>query len=266
MSLMTKTMLLTYHMTGDEQYLQPIKSMAAIRLKYLNIPPEGEIEPGGAAWCALRGSDRFGSGMSRFLPETLSKYRLLTGDDQFDELLKADAGGYVKMRLGEGRDALVAELKRNAEAFGINKPAYTSEMRWTDRVLRFNERWGNEANGWAWPTPNTSSLYASATGDAGDPRYFPMNAVRWGIPPRAFAALVTEAGSERFEAELYNFRDQTREIPAKLYLLARGEYTLTLTDRDGEELASRRLTVDGARTPIKLELPARTLCRLRVAP
>ena len=263
MDMMIRTMLLTYHMTGDEKYLTPIQSMAAIRLKYLQNPPDGEPTPGSAAWCALVGKN--GGGMARFLPATLSKYRLLTRDGQFDELLKADADGYMKMRLGQGRDALVADLEQNAEAFGINKPAYTSEMRWTDRVLTFNHRWGNEGNAWDWPTPNTSALYASATGDPGDPRYFPMNAVRWLIEPRAFAALVTESGQHAFAAELYNFRDTQRKVPAELYLLATGDYVLTLTGPDGEE-TRQALRVEGTRTRIELELPPRTLCRLTVRP
>ncbi len=35
MSKMTDTLLLTYHMTGNEKYLQPLRSMAAMRLKWL---------------------------------------------------------------------------------------------------------------------------------------------------------------------------------------------------------------------------------------
>lgn len=267
MSLMTRTMLLTYHMTGDEKYLQPIKSMAEIRRKYLNNPPDGKLEPGSAAWCALEGHSRFGgNGMVRFLPETLAKYRLLTGDPEFDDLLRKDAGGYVQMRLGDGRDALVTDLKQNAKAFRINKPAYTNEMRWTDRVLVFNSRWGNQANGWHWPTPDTGILYASATGDPGDPRYFPMNAVRWLIEPRAFAALVTESGQHGFAAELYNFRDTDREVPAELYLLGEGKYSLTLTDKDGRKLQSDQVKVTGTRTRITLSLPPGTLCKLTVQP
>lgn len=266
MSLMTRTMLLTYHMTGDRKYLQPIRSMAAIRLKYLTNPPDDEPDSGSEAWCALDGSGRSGQGMARFLPSTLAKYRILTGDRQFDQLLKADASGYMKMRLGQGRNALVADLRENAEAFRINKPAYTTEMRWTDRVMAYNHRWGNEGNGWNWPTPNTSILYASATGDPGDPQYFPMNAVRWLIEPRAFAALVTQSGRRRFEVELYNFRDEQREVSAELHLLAKGQYILTLSDDLGRELDHHRLVITGPRTVVNLKLPPRTLCRLDVKP
>ncbi|MHB9027928.1 MAG: hypothetical protein ACYC9O_04110, partial [Candidatus Latescibacterota bacterium] len=53
MYMMTKTLLLTYHMTGDEKYLQPIRSMARIRLDYLKNKP-GKIVPGSEAWSAER--------------------------------------------------------------------------------------------------------------------------------------------------------------------------------------------------------------------
>lgn len=267
MQLMVRTMLLTYHMTGDEKYLSPIRSMAALRQQFLHAPPEGPLEPGSAAWCALSGSDRFGgTGMNRFLPGVLSKYRLLTGNDEFDPLLGQDAGGYMRMRLGAGRDALLAELEANARAFRINRPGWTSEVRWTDRVLTFNSRWGNEGNGWDWPEPNPSVLYACATGDPDDPQYFPLNAVRWLTEPRAFAALVTDSGKRAFAAEVYHFGPQPRVFDAELYLLDKGPYTLTITGKGGSPLARQAVTVTGPRTRVPLRLPSRTLCQLTVHP
>ncbi len=40
MSQMLNTLLLTYHMTGDEKYLSPIRSMARKRMDYIQDPPE----------------------------------------------------------------------------------------------------------------------------------------------------------------------------------------------------------------------------------
>jgi hypothetical protein len=54
MSLMTHSLLLTYYMTGQEKYLEPIRSMAEIRLKYLNAPPETTPAAGTESWCASR--------------------------------------------------------------------------------------------------------------------------------------------------------------------------------------------------------------------
>jgi len=267
MSQLTKTLLLTYHMTGKEKYLEPIRSLAKIRQHYLENPPKREPEPGSAAWCALSADMGFGIGMSGFLPETLAKYRLLTGDTSFDSLLEAGAPAYLKLRLGMGRGPLEEALEANAAAFRMNKPGYTSEMRWTDRVMTFNERWGNEGNGWDWPTPNVGALYSSVTGDPGQAGYFPMNAVRWLTQPRQFAALVTKSKSTQFEAELYHYGEEPRDMGAELYLLQEGRYTLELvSDEAGEILEEREIAVNGKQTQVEFQLPSRQLCHLRVAP
>jgi len=71
-------------------------------------PPEA----GTVQWCAAK---------MGFLSGALAKYRLLTGNAEFDDLLAFDSGGYLKMRLGHGRNGLTRELKNNASAFRINK-------------------------------------------------------------------------------------------------------------------------------------------------
>ncbi len=267
MALLTKTLLLTYQRTGDEKYLRPIRSMAEIRMKYLGGKAPSDAEPGTAAWCALEGAPRFGGGgMDPFLPGTLAKYRLLTGDERYDRCLRQRGGGYMRMRLGEGREALVAALEENAKAFRINRPAYTDEMRWTDRILTFNERWGNEANGWGWPAPCPRILYAAATGDPGSPFYFPLAAVRWMTEPRKFAALVTDSGRERFQAELYHFGERPRRLGATLLLLQPGDYAWALKEKAGDRLRGGTLEGEGPRTRLDLKLPPRTLCHLRITP
>jgi hypothetical protein len=77
---MTSTLLLAHHLTRDESYLEPIHSMAALRVRHLESP---EGEPGSEAWCARR--------MSGFLSDALAKYRLLTGDTRHDSLLRGEA-------------------------------------------------------------------------------------------------------------------------------------------------------------------------------
>ncbi len=51
MRLMTSTLLLANHMTHDERYLEPIHSMAALRLKH---PKASKSDPGSEAWCAAK--------------------------------------------------------------------------------------------------------------------------------------------------------------------------------------------------------------------
>ncbi|MGQ9733105.1 MAG: hypothetical protein ACUVX8_17740, partial [Candidatus Zipacnadales bacterium] len=126
MSCLTDMLLLTYHMTGDESYLEPIWSMARIRMVYLKDRPAGP--PGSLAWCGSR---------MGFLSGTIAKYRLLTGDDQFDALLGSGSSSYLHFRLTGDRAPFEEALASNAKAFTQNFERYTSEVRYTDRVLRF---------------------------------------------------------------------------------------------------------------------------------
>ncbi len=260
MSQMTQTLLLTYYMTGDEKYLEPIRSMARIRLNYLENPPDEPPAPGSEAWCAAQ--------LGR-LSEVAAKCALLTGTHEFDELLARDANAYMVFRRGSGRDRLTDELKANAECLRGNFEGYTSEVRYTDRVLRLPALFGD--NG-MFPKavsplglPNPTLLYSAATGDPGNLGYFAMNAVRWLTPPRDIAALVTDSGEDRLCAELFHFGEEPRPMAAELCLLKPGEYTFTLTPAGAEAPVERRpMTVSGPRARLTFALPPRVLCFVEI--
>lgn len=260
MGMMTHTLLLTYHVTGEEKYLEPVRSMARIRLAYLESPPKQEPAAGSEAWCAAR----LGG-----LAEVVAKYRFLTGRRDFDALLSRETSPYVRHRLGGGREPLVAALRENAEALRINFPGYTSEVRYTDRVLRFPTLFEPDGiTGAAVPAvrvPNPALLYSSVTGDPGTPEYFPLNAVRWLTPPRDIAALVTDSNADGFTTELFHFGPDDRRMGAEFYLLKPGTYLLTLTaDESPEQSQTQEIIVTGPRTRAGFVLPARRLCVLRV--
>ena len=261
MSMMTDTLLLTYHMTGEQKYIDPIRSMAGIRLEYLHTAIKEKPVPGSKFWCA---------GQLGFLAGTIAKYRFLTGNSEFDGLLVGGMSPYMKLRLKGDRDNLTDALRNSAEALRINFPGYTSEVRYTDRVLRFPSLFGA---GFAKKTstpirqPNTDLLYSSVTGDPGSAGYFPLNAVRWLTPPRNIAALVTDSGTSSIAAERFNFNVEVREIFAELYLLDKGKYNLTVTAKEAAgrtRLATKSITVKGPRTRISFELPPGKLCALKI--
>ncbi|MFC1712074.1 hypothetical protein ACFL6S_00330 [Candidatus Poribacteria bacterium] len=257
MTMMTSTLLLTSHMTGDDKYLKPIESMATIRTGFLDNPPTDDATPGSAIWCARN--------MGGFLPDTLGKYRLLTGNGRFDRLLLSDANGYVRFRLTGDGEPLKDSMVRNAQAFRVNREGYTSEVRWTDRVFVFH-RYVNAYANPQLPTPHTNSLYGSVTGDFGNPLYFPMNAVRWKTTPQDIAVLVTDSSASHLSAELYHFGDTPREMGAELYLLSNGEYewTITADEDESKELLRGQVTVDGPRTLVSFALPPRRSCVFRI--
>ncbi|MBA7654677.1 hypothetical protein ES703_62560 [subsurface metagenome] len=284
MSLMTHTLLLTHHITGKAKYLEPIRSMANARLKYLSSPPKRQdirlssVEapaPGTEAWCA----SKLGG-----LSSVIAKYRFLTGNTEFDELIAKERAPYVRFRLHGDLGSLVAVLRSNAEALRVNFEGYTSEVRYTDRVLRFPALFGE--NGIVSEpvvtihTPNPSLLYSTVTGDPGSAGYFPLNAVRWLTPPRDIAALVTESGPNQFTAELFHFGRGKRSMSAEFYLLDPGKYTLTIATRDAgglvlrseallrrvvqKSLVTDEFMVQGRRTRVFFELPPRKPCVLHI--
>ncbi len=254
MTMLTSTLLLTYHITGDKKYLQPIHSMAAIWRDAQEGSDRDNEQAGSLQWCGTR---------MQFMSETLAKYRALTEDTQYDDLLTKEANGYVHFRLTGRRDKLESDLLRHAEALRINWPAYTSEVRWTDRVLRFASNYANDYARPRLPDPDPILLYASATGDFGRLDYLPLNAVRWLTPPKDIAALVSSADANHFQAELYHFGNQTRTMAAEFYLLSSGDYTLTLTTQD-RTIQRLRIKRDHPRTTITIALPPRTLCTLKL--
>ena len=261
MSALTDALLLTYHMTDDEKYLEPIRSMARLRLKHLANPAEGDPEPGSEAWCA---------GRMGFLSGTLAKYRLLTGDEEFDALLRGGAP-FLHFRLTGERGGLENDLRQNAEAFAYNFERYTSEVRYTDRVLRFPAvfRGGVKLAEPKYTVhgPSPQLLYSTVTGDPGGAGCFPVNAVRWLTLPREIAALVTDAGPQRLSAELFHFGAEPREMAAEFYMLQPGKYRLTLRDAANgkqEPLQIMRFVVTGPRAKAQFTLPGQTLCRLEV--
>ena len=195
---------------------------------------------------------------------------MLTGRDEFDAVLARDGQALTLDETDPDRPRLAKSLRPTAEALAINFPGRTSEVRWTDRVFAWTRLFGNdmlfpEAVPACNRRPNLPLLYATATGDRGQFVVFPLNAVRWLTEPRDIAALVTERGDDRFSAELFHFGDKPRPMAAELYLLKPGRYTFTLVD-DAEQVnvTATPLSVEGPRTRIRFELPARKRCVLRV--
>ncbi|MCD6288229.1 MAG: hypothetical protein J7M12_03855, partial [Candidatus Hydrogenedentes bacterium] len=261
MYMMTNTLLLANYMTGDAKYEKPILSMAKIRLDYLKHPPKKSPAPGSKMWCA---SQMHG------ITEVVSKRKLLTGKTDFDELIRLDGNPYMRYRMGGDISKLTEALRDTAESLRVNFPGYTSEVRYTDRVLRFPEMFMMRGGMYQEPlpdfhSPDTRLLFSTLTGEPGKGLYFPINAVRWLTPSRDIAALVTATGRDRFESELVHFGDSPRQMGAELYLLDPGKYKVTLINKStGKHLKNDRVTVTGQRTRIKFRIPSLTPCVLRV--
>lgn len=276
MALMLNTLVLTYHMTGDQSFLAPLRTMAAARLDWIKAGRPDAPE-GSRLWCASK-VDQIGG--------AVAKYRFLTGDTSLDALLREERDvPYVNYRLAEkdaGLGGLTQALGTLANVVHSNFPAYTQEVRYTDRVMRFpvihQPNWMLEKG-----VPTTiieagvmmmnfnrlNLLYNTATGDPGDPLYFPLNAVRWVTPPRDLGALVTEAKPDRFAARLYHFGAKDREFAAELLLLKPGRYRYTVSPVMPDARQSSQggeFTITAASRSLALRLPTQRECLLQIEP
>lgn len=251
---MTAALLQAHVLTGEGVFVEPLLRMAELRRAHLAAgDPDGE--PGSAAWAAHR--------LPAVIGDALAKWRQLTGDGRFDDLLRTDAGGYVRYVLAGDAAALARELAATAATLGHNWPMFTDEVRFTDRVLSFPHAWPRTAaTGLA--RIDADLLYSCVTGDPGSVENFPLAGARWHTLPEDFAALVSVNRRDRFAAELFHFGNNPRELAVSLLLLEPGAYRWTLRTAAGRELARGDLALAPAARRLAFTLPPGELCRLEI--
>ena len=268
---MTDSLMLAHVMTGKDSYLAPLRSMASIRLKYLKSPPPSDLKPGTEAWCGAQLAPRQNANSNTGgLVKTLARFKALTGTTEFDELLALEGSEFVIRTDETGRRELESALLESLGALRVNFPGFTSEVRSTDRVMRFVQFLAQD---YAFDEykgvmqPKHELLYRMVTGDKNAPR-FPQMAVRWLTPPKEIAALVTEASTTNFTAELFHFGKDSREMNAELRQLKPGNYKATLII-DGKlvKLPSEHIKIErGHFTRLSFHLPSQKLCILKLSP
>ncbi len=202
--------------------------------------------------------------------KTLARLKGLTGTKEFDELLSLEGGEFVLRTDAAGRQELVEALRESASALRVNFPGFTSEVRSTDRVMRFVQFFSQDYqfDDYKGVTqPKHELLYRMVTGDANAPR-FPQMAARWLTPPRDIAALVTRANLTELEAELFHFGGGPRSMAAELRMLAPGDYQWILEDLSGKALTSPAplLIKRGRFTRLEFSLPSQQSCVLKIKP
>ncbi|MFO1441556.1 MAG: hypothetical protein U1F81_24780 [Verrucomicrobiaceae bacterium] len=265
---MTDALMLAHVMTGKDSYLAPLRSMAAIRLKHLKSPPK-ELKIGEESWCADQLAPRRNANSNTGgLVKTLARFKALTGTTEFDELIALEGAEFVIRTDEAGKRELESALRESLAALRVNFPGFTSEVRSTDRCMRFVQFLAEDYafDDYKGVTqPKHELLYRMVTGDKNAPR-FPQMAVRWLTPPKDIAALVTEASTTKFAAELFHFGKEPREMTAELRQLKPGTYHATLiVDGKVAKLPVETVKVEKGRfARITFSLPAAKLATLRI--
>ena len=253
LSGLARSLLLTWHITGNDKYLEPIFSMVEMREAY-QADATGAGDEGSAMWAA--------SQTQGILRDVLGKYRLLTGFDTFDDFLLVHADTYVRYRLTQDISLLESALEANLRSLSFNEAAFKEEVRFTDRVYKFNAIFAN--NYLEDPIPNLDAdlLYSMLSGDFGDAAYLPLNAIRWKTEPTNFAALVESHSTQHLKSLVYHFGNETRVLSVEFFILEHGTYRWSLTCDDSQFGSGTFEMSQG--TELSLEIPAQQTCSLQI--
>jgi hypothetical protein len=250
-------MLLAYTLTDDPKYLEPFTTILDLARKY-----EGKsgfvAMPGTEAWAmsTLLGNkvDPKTNMVTRgrnMLWSVFGKWRVLTGDTRYDDLLKRVGTPYVKFYLMGETKGLEEEFEKTLEkgssphglgAMRYNLPMLTSEVKYTDRIF----------------IRGYHTLYATYTGSFGKPDYCPAQSVTWENAGKHFAALVSKAEKNHVQVRTYNFEKKPNELNMLVWRMPRGRCRLTLTALDGSSAPeTREVTITERGDRVALTLPSR---------
>ena len=166
LSGMLRTLLLAEQITGEAQFLEPIHALAEHRRAYLAgtlpAPTEGNL-----SWAVEQNGGA--------LRDVLSKRRLLTGDPQYDDLLEAEGSAYMRYWLSGDVQILTDAVTANVASMAHNEVQFTSEVRFTDRIFQFHNKYANRYQDESVPTLDAKLLYNMVTGDVGDHAIAPLS-------------------------------------------------------------------------------------------
>ena len=178
---------------------------------------------------------------------------MLSGSDEFYDLLAAEGDALVQYRLFGEASAIDDAMARAAASLHVNREAFTSEVRFSDRIFKFHSRYANDHVAEEIPSFDAELMYSLITGDLGSPLYFPLPAVRWQTLPQDIAVRVVSVSPEGMEAELMHFGDSERTMGAELLRWSAGSWSLDCSGESGSLSAA-----------VSFTLPPQTVCSFSV--
>jgi len=205
-------MLACWAETGDEQFLQPIFAALQVLRDYRESKNRNPAK-GSRLWVGQIHDTR------KFF-DVIEKWRALSGDDRFDDLLAPRATGQMRYLITGNTDRLEQELQHVIKGLTHNIPMITTEVLFTDRVS----------------IPGSEVLASMLTGSLGNPTYYPLHAVTWDGVGDEVAAFVTKSNSQTLQVQLYNFAEGPRQVTMRFWQLEPGTYQMKLVlDNESEK-------------------------------
>ena len=245
LSFLTEAMVLAYHKTGEERYTSWLDTMAQHRQAWIEDGrPAGE--EGDLSWSRAQ--------LRRALRSGLQKHWLLTRSEAYTALLLAEGDRYDQYRITGEDDGWIEQLASTANALSWNQAAYTTEVHFTDRVVKFHSAYWNDFAESPLPSIDTTLLYNMITGDLGSHGYIPLPQFRWGFDPRVLRVHV------RADQAVELFAVSDADVSGTLYILKQDTGRITCTC-SGTSLQEESFS----NGQVALTLPPQTLCILNIA-
>jgi len=248
---MYECFLQAYFITKDEFYLKPIRFAAEKRMLGIGNEDSDNYKPGSLEWAI--------SALKNSLPEILVKYRLITKDNRFDPILKNNARGYTRFLFEKDLESLTISLNELKKSLSLPEKFFTTEVRWTDRLFAFTDKYFNDILNKPLPRFNAGFLFSGLTGSIGNYKFLPVFGVKWLTSPNDIAILVETNSTESFKAQLFHFGNQSRKMGAEFYNLENGTYTLALNGK-----RQYQFEIEDKNRKINVEIPQQKLTILTV--
>lgn len=238
--------LFAFNISGDAALNEPLLRAFDLVAQHRN-QPAGDAAVGSTLWAAreLLGSDTFHA--------VWGQWRLLTGDDRYDALLKeVSPSRYLRFRLTGDDKVLAGASQGIINRLSVNWPLVTSEALFTDRVYATAR--GDQVD--------YADMIAMMTGamSTDSPYYH----VTWHDRKGDLAYLVRDADADSMRLEIVSF-GKDASATAKFWQLNQGSYCLTVGTPSGR-LNRDKIAIGRHGQEHAFRLPNEGLYRIAVSP
>jgi hypothetical protein len=232
-------LVFTYGLTGNDSLLRPMELTLELVKKQLAAQIDlrkGIFQPGTEPWaaqCLLR---------EKTFWSTVQKWRMLTGNTAFDDLIAKQSSPYLKYQLTKNEESLEEGLVDLLETLRYNTPLRTNLVVHTDRVR----------------IPGIEHLKALIAGDATPEGNSPYFAVSWRETNEHLAVLVKTSTESLLTVDAFNFNDGDKTVIMRPWRLAPGRYTLDLRAQGRSVKKTISVSKPGEHVPLTIPPGVRT--------
>jgi len=233
-------LLFTYTLTGRKELLEPVKLSLELISEYKDeINSEEEFEKGSEEWAAYHLSNQSG------FWEVVQNWRMITGDDTYDNLILKYGKPYTKYCLTGNSDYLI-----NALNFLLSNVRYNVGMR-TNLVLHTDRVYvrGNEI------------LKAMITGN-GSSGVSPYYEVTWEGADKDLTILVDQSGSHMLSIQLFSYLDEAQKVTARPWRLEPGKYKLTINGTNFSH--DETIVINKPGQKVQVSVPSKKLVNVKI--